>query len=191
MMDRDLQHLKALWQEKKSTSLEIDPLVEYLKKVDEIRQYRGVIGWVLYLFTVFIFWYNISFTLYNTVALILVGFGLFVLSIALYKSRTKVVYSALNLRNIDFLKYTINRLKLRLQVPRLQMLVFIVCFSIALNIELWVWLNDVEVFFRILGHLSTVLLAFLMLIIRRFGMEMYVKQINPLIKRLEKINIDE
>lgn len=191
MMDRDLQNLKGLWQEQKSTELEIDPLINYLKRVDKISQYRRIIRWVFYLFMVFLLWYYVSFSLYNIVAFILSGFGLFVLSIALYKSRTMVIYSALNLRNKEFLRFAISRLQLRLQVPRFQMLVFIVCFSIALNIELWIWLNDVELLYRVLVHMSTALFAVLMLIIRRFGMDMYIKQIVPLIKRLEKIKLEE
>lgn len=191
MMDRDLQHLKVLWQEEKSTPLDLEPLITYLNKVESISRLRRIIGLGLSSLFVIFFWSSISFNVYNTIASILLGFGLFVLCIALYKSRSKVIYSALNLKNQEFLSFAVRRLKLRLLVPRVQMLVFIICFFIALNIELWMWLNETEILFRILAHLSLAVFTFLMILVRRFGMDMYNKQIIPLIKRLERVRLEE
>lgn len=191
MMDRDLQHLKVLWQEEKSTPLDLEPLITYLNKVESISRLRRIIGLGLSSLFVIFFWSSISFNIYNTIASILLGFGLFVLCIALYKSRSKVIYSALNLKNQEFLSFAVRRLKLRLLVPRVQMLVFIICFFVALNIELWMWLKETEILFRVLAHLSLVVFTFLMILVRRFGMDMYNKQIIPLIKRLERVRLEE
>lgn len=191
MMDRDLQYLKVLWQEEKSTPLDLKPLITYLNKVESISRLRRIIGLGLSSLFVIFFWSSISFNIYNTIASILLGFGLFVLCIALYKSRSQVIYSALNLKNQEFLSFAVRRLKLRLLVPRVQMLVFIICFFIALNIELWVWLNETDILFRVLAHLSLAVFTFLMILVRRFGMDMYNKQIIPLIKRLERVRLEE
>ncbi|NQX81386.1 MAG: hypothetical protein HRT66_05250 [Flavobacteriaceae bacterium] len=182
-MKNEMNNWEDLWSQQKASNINIDELANKLHKIERITKFQRLFFLFVLVFVFYSMFTHLSLNIYNYISfgLVLIGF-LFVL-VPLFGN--KINYD--NKNTNQFIESQIKYLRKKLLIPKIYSFVFVVLIIIALNIGFWGASEQLDVFYRILFHLSTVVIFIVFVKLRKVGIRNYEKEISSIIDKLEEI----
>ncbi len=187
-MDNQLQKWQNLWQHQKSNSLDIDKLISQLNKMERTAKFQRIFVPILFSFAVYLMVTHLSNNLYNILSISLIVIGILFLIVPLLKNRDNLINDKFDISNQHFIDNLIKKLKQKVLIPKRYMLIFSILLTLAFNIAFLEALRDSTTYVQLFAQMTAIILFIILLMVRKYGIKRYEKQIFPLIKKLEKIN---
>ncbi len=185
-MDNGIKEIQDLWNEKNVEPINVDQLINQLNRIDKGTKFRKTFISLVILFVTYMVLTRVSYTIYNVTALILIVTGLLFLTIPLYRNRFKLIETNGSLNNLDCIKNNIKKLQRRTLIPKLYALIFIVLFTLALNIAFYGAFRYHAFEYQLIAHFSTGIIFLLLYYLRNIGIKNHQKHLLPLIENLER-----
>ncbi len=184
-MDEQLKKWQNQWTQESTPNLNIEQLSYQLKQRERSHRFQRILIPLLLSFSLFTMVYRLSTSIYNTIALLIIGIAMLFLIIPLYQSRFHSIYKQLNTDNKSYLQAYIKKIETQLLIPQKYMLIFILLFTFALNIAFWGAFDNHPLVVRLGMHLSSLILAFLLFLLRKRSIIQYKHKLTPLLHRLK------
>ncbi|MFD1552678.1 hypothetical protein DNU06_09065 [Putridiphycobacter roseus] len=186
-MESDFNKWQNLWQQEKSSPLDIDALTIRLHKLERITQYQRLLFLSVTVYAIYAMLTHLSLNGYNLIAFILLAVAMLFMLVPLFNNRLKDY----GVDNQQYINNRIKYLKGKILIPKLYFLIFIVLFTAALNIAfIGLWEQE-SVYYSLFFHAISLLILLVLLLLRKIGVKNYEKEILPLIASLTKLNKEE
>ncbi len=188
-MDKDIEQLQNLWLKQESKPFQIDDLVGKFHSIEKVNKIQRIFITIMIVFVVFMMITYLSNAWYNILSIALIFLAMLTIVVPLYTLHFNRIYSGLNANNKRFIESALYILKQKMNIPRVHLLICILCIVGALNIAFFGAFTESSILTRCLAHGTTVGILLMLLKVRQYGIQLYSKQFLPLIKKLERILI--
>ncbi|MDQ7918382.1 hypothetical protein RBU60_12430 [Mesonia sp. MT50] len=191
-MEQDISNWKNLWEEKKSSPLDVRTLINRLTSVEKKNKKERIFLGISFPITVLILllFLPISQSYYYLTAIICIGLGMLLILWQLYKSKLKPNTHEGDLSNQNYIAATIKSLKKKKLITSKYMWMYTFLLLLGLNTGYIELLQQLTIPMRILIH---VLLTLSILIFMYVGIKKRMlknkKEIEPLIDELEELTL--
>jgi len=192
-MEQDISNWKNLWEEKKSSPLDVKTLINQLTRVEKKNNKERIILAISFPGTVLILllFLPISKSYYYLTAILCIGLGMLLILWQLYKSKLKPSTQEGDLNNQNYIAATIKNLKRKMMITSKYMWIYTFLLLLGLNTGYIEVLQQLSIPLRILIH---VLLTLGILVFMYVGIKKRMlknkKEIQPLIDELEDLHPD-
>lgn len=192
-MEQDISNWKNLWEEKKTSPLDVKTLIHQLTRVEKRNKKERIILAISFPITVLILllFLPISESYYYLTAILCIGLGMLLILWQLYKSKLKPNTQEGDLNNQNYIAATIKSLKEKMMITSKYMWMYTFLLLLGLNTGYIEVLQHLSIPLRILIH---VLLTLGILVFMYVGIKKRMlknkKEIKPLIDELEDLHQD-
>ncbi len=164
-MEQDISNLKNLWDEKKSSPVDLDTLIIKLTKIEKKNKKERIFLLFAFPFTMIILAILLPIfqSNYYLLSIVFIGIGMFMILLQLYKSKLNNSNKEGSFSNQEFIKATIKSLKEKMITTSKYMWVYTFFLLLGLNTGYVQVLNTLSFPIRILIHLIlTLIIIFFM-----------------------------
>ena len=154
-MEQDISNLKNLWDEKKSSPVDLDTLIIKLTKIEKKNKKERIFLLFAFPFTMIILAILLPIfqSNYYLLSIVFIGIGMFMILLQLYKSKLNNSNKEGGFSNQEFIKATIKSLKEKMITTSKYMWVYTFFLLLGLNTGYVQVLNTLSFPIRILIHL--------------------------------------
>ncbi len=154
-MEQDISNLKNLWDEKKSSPVDLDTLIIKLTKIEKKNKKERIFLLFAFPFTMIILAILLPIfqSNYYLLSIVFIGIGMFMILLQLYKSKLNNSNKEGSFSNQEFIKATIKSLKEKMITTSKYMWVYTFFLLLGLNTGYVQVLNTLSFPIRILIHL--------------------------------------
>ncbi|CAM1334322.1 hypothetical protein [Tenacibaculum aestuariivivum] len=193
-MEKEIKNWQNLWKEKKSVSIDINMFIKKVNSIEKKGKLERIILLIGFPLTIIILTIILPFfsNIYSLMAILLIGLGIVILLIQVYKSRFYVLNENM-LNSQKYITFLIIKLKKRMLITSRYMWVYTFLLILGLNVG-YIYILNMFNISLILKGIVHIVLSSIIFFFMYYGIEKKKKknrkEILPLIEFLEKLHIN-